>query len=238
MTKIDSQTIQPAFVIGFANGKGGPGKTTLALNSAVELFDQGRRVALIDAEEGGINAAALNRFEPAIETRTARTAFDIDDAIQELSEHHEIILFDAPGQTSGEEVATICSVADLVVVPIKLSLKDVRGSQSVLRMIRRSQLRQNGRPDSTIVFNEVPPLPAGRQSRSALHYRRQLVDLGYHVSRCELRFYEWHRLCEFVTRDPNANVNKKSDKCAIDIAAFVYEVIVSRLTPEGRVANE
>lgn len=238
MTKCESKDTETAFVVGFANGKGGPGKTTLALNSAVELFDQGRRVALIDAEEGGINAAALNRFEPGIETRTARTAFDIDDAIQELGEQHDIILFDAPGQTSGEEVATICSVADLVVVPIKLSLKDVRGSQSVLRMIRRSQTRQNGRPDSTIIFNEVPPLPAGRQSRSALHYRRQLVELGYHVSRCELRFYEWHRLCEFVTRNPNANPVKKSDKCAMDIAAFVYEVILSRLTRQGRAANE
>lgn len=227
-----------ASVIGFCNGKGGPGKTTLALNSAIELFDQGRRVALIDGEEGGINADALKRFEPRIETRKAKTAFAIDDAIQELSSGHDIILFDAPGQTSGEEVATICSVADLVVVPIKLSLKDVRGSNSVLRMIRRTQLRQNGKPDSVIVFNEVRPLGEGRKSRSAANYRRQLIQAGYQVAEAELRYYEWHRLCEFVTREPNANVAKCSDKCAMDITAFVYEVIVQRLPNWERAANE
>ncbi|QDV74521.1 ParA family protein [Botrimarina mediterranea] len=232
---------QPAsgqpFVIGFCNGKGGPGKTTLALNSTVELFDQGRHVALIDGEEGGINAGALNRFEPRIETRRARTAFEIDDAIQELGQSHDIILFDAPGQTSGEEVATICSVADLVVVPIKLSLKDVRGSNSVLRMVRRLQQRQNGKPESVIVFNEVRPLGEGRQSRSAANYRRQLIDAGYQVARSEIRYYEWHRLCEFVTRNPMANLQRSSDKCAMDFGAFVYEVILQRLPTTERVAN-
>ncbi|TWT37171.1 MinD/ParA/CobQ/CobA-like protein [Posidoniimonas corsicana] len=235
--KVKNESGRP-FVIGFCNGKGGPGKTTLALNSAVELFDQGRSVAFIDGEEGGINAGALNRFEPRIEIRRAKTAFEIDDAIQELALEHDIILFDAPGQTSGEEVATICTVADLVVVPIKLSLKDVRGSNSVLRMIRRLQLRQNGQPESVIVFNEVRPLGQGRRSRSAVNYRRQLVEAGYQVAEAELRYYEWHRMCEFVTRNPNANRVKSSDKCAMDIAAFVYEVIVQRLTQPGKAANE
>lgn len=238
MSKVIEPVTGQAFVIGFCNGKGGPGKTTLALNSAVELFDQGRRVAFIDGEEGGINAGALSRFEPRIETRKAKTAFEIDDAIQELGQNHDIVLFDAPGQTSGEEVATICSVADLVVVPIKLSLKDVRGSNSVLRMIRRLQLRQNGMPESAIVFNEVRPLGEGRRSRSAASYRRQLSDAGYQVARSEIRFYEWHRLCEFVTRDPSANLQKSSDKCAMDIAAFVYEVILRRLPQLERAANE
>lgn len=231
------QSSNPTYVIGFCNGKGGPGKTTLALNSAVELYDQGRRVAFIDGEEGGINADALKRFEPRIEVRKATTAFAIDDAIQELALGHDIVLFDAPGQTSGEEVATICSVADLVVVPIKCSRKDVRGSQAVLRMIRRSQQRQSGKPESVIVLNEVPPLPAGRKSKSAENYRRQLTEHGFRVAASEIRFYEWHRLCEFVTRDPQANLLKKSDRCAMDVSAFVYEVMVKRLGIEGRVAN-
>lgn len=226
-----------AFVIGFCNGKGGPGKTTLALNSAIELFDQGKRVAFIDGEEGGINANALTRFDARIPVRKARTAFEIDDAISDLSNTHDIIIFDAPGQTSGEEVATICSVADLVVVPIKCSRKDVRGSQSVLKMIRRSQQRQAGRPDSVIVLNEVPPLPEGRKSKSAEQYRRQLTELGFAVARSDIRFYEWHRMCEFVTRNPSANLQKKSDKCAMDITQFVCEVILSSIATEGRVAN-
>lgn len=238
MTKIQWPNNRQAYVIGFCNGKGGPGKTTLALNTAVELFDQSRTVAFIDGEEGGINADALNRFDSRIQTRKARTAFEIDDAIEELSTDHDIILFDAPGQTTGEEVATICSIANLVIVPIKCSKKDVRGSNSVLRMIQRAQQRQGGMPESVIVLNEVPPLPKGRKSKSAESFRNQFVSAGYQVATSQIRFYEWHRLCEFVTRDPNANTKKSSDRCAIDISSFVYEVIQSRLTQPIKAANE
>lgn len=194
MTKTHRPSDRQAYVIGFCNGKGGPGKTTLALNTAVVLFDRGRKVAFIDGEEGGINADALNRFDSRIQSRKACKAFDIDDAIEQLSRNHDIILFDAPGQTTGEEVATICSIADLVIVPIKCSKKDVRGSNSVLRMIQRARQRQHGIPESVIVLNEVPPLPVGRKSKSAESFRKQFVDAGYQVATSQIRFYEWHRL--------------------------------------------
>ncbi|MCA9240526.1 MAG: hypothetical protein KDA37_10015, partial [Planctomycetales bacterium] len=89
-----------------------------------------------------------------------------------------------------------------------------------------------------IVFNEVRPLGEGRKSRSAVNFRRQLTEAGYRVAATELRYYEWHRLCEFVTRDPGANLIKSSDKCAMDVSSFVYEVIVQRLPTVELAANE
>lgn len=46
-------------VIGITGGKGGVGKTTVAVNLACALADRGRRVALIDADVDAPNAAIL-----------------------------------------------------------------------------------------------------------------------------------------------------------------------------------
>ena len=222
-----------ALVIGFCNSKGGPGKTTLALNSTIELHDQGRRVAFVDAEEGGITAETLARFEPTIQTRAETTTFGIDDAIEDLKSNHEIIFLDSPGKTSGDEVATICALADLVIVPMKTSRKDVRQTQPVLRMIRHCQQRQGGSPELVIVFNETR-----ENSVSARAYRKQFIDKGYNVASAEIRLYDYHKMCEFVTREPNKDRPRNSHKCAQDIFNFVYEVIQPRLPTPLKAANE
>jgi MinD superfamily P-loop ATPase len=46
-------------VIGITGGKGGVGKTTVAINLACALADKGRRVALVDADVDGPDAAIL-----------------------------------------------------------------------------------------------------------------------------------------------------------------------------------
>ena len=220
-----------AYVIGFCNSKGGPGKTTLALNATVELFDQGRRVAFIDAEEYGPNAEALNGYDDRIATRSETTTLGIDDALEELKQHHDIIILDSPGKTSGDEVATICALADLVIVPMKTSRKDIRQTKPVLRMIKHCQLRQSGNPDMVIVFNETR-----EKSIAARAYRKQFTEAGFHVADAEIRAYDYHRDNDFVTRNPDAKQN--GDKCAQDIFNLVYEVIQPRLRVQQVAANE
>jgi flagellar biosynthesis protein FlhG len=50
---------QPVRVIAVASGKGGVGKTTVAVNIAVALAEQGRRVALLDADLGLANVDVM-----------------------------------------------------------------------------------------------------------------------------------------------------------------------------------
>ncbi|MEM9558739.1 MAG: P-loop NTPase [Planctomycetota bacterium] len=53
-------------VIAIASGKGGVGKTTLAVNLAVALAETGRRIALLDADLGTANADVLCGLAPRI----------------------------------------------------------------------------------------------------------------------------------------------------------------------------
>jgi flagellar biosynthesis protein FlhG len=69
----------------FVSGKGGVGKSVLALNTARALFEQGKRVLLLDADLGLGNLHVLANVEPhgRLERVLAR-ADDLDEAITPL----------------------------------------------------------------------------------------------------------------------------------------------------------
>ena len=69
----------------FVSGKGGVGKSVLALNIARVLFEQGRRVLLLDADLGLANLHVLANAEPAGRLeRVLVGADDLTDAITPL----------------------------------------------------------------------------------------------------------------------------------------------------------
>ncbi len=53
-----------AAVVAFASGKGGTGKTTLAVNTAIALHQRGRRVVIVDCDFGLANAHLLLGVNP------------------------------------------------------------------------------------------------------------------------------------------------------------------------------
>lgn len=56
----------PALVLAVVSGKGGTGKSTVAVNLAETLADAGRRVALVDADPCQSSCATLANEEPAV----------------------------------------------------------------------------------------------------------------------------------------------------------------------------
>ena len=59
-------------LVAFANTKGGVSKSTLSAHLAIWLWDEGYRVALLDADEQQTSATWVRNAEPAI-TVTAVT---------------------------------------------------------------------------------------------------------------------------------------------------------------------
>ncbi|HRZ38724.1 MAG TPA: ParA family protein, partial [Candidatus Paceibacterota bacterium] len=53
-------------VIALSNSKGGVGKSTLAVHLAVSWHEEGRRVALVDADVQGSSSLWLHEAEPQL----------------------------------------------------------------------------------------------------------------------------------------------------------------------------
>ena len=126
----------PHFII-FANEKGGTGKSTTAVHSAVALAAAGRRVAAIDLDTRqrtlgrylDNRAATIRRIGadlpmPAYETFDPAKDDDLDAHLDRLGRDADIVIVDTPGRDDPYARATMLR-ADTLVTPINDSFVDL-----------------------------------------------------------------------------------------------------------------
>lgn len=87
-------------VIAIASGKGGVGKTSLAVNLAIALTQAGCRASLLDADLGLANADVLCGIVP-----TSRLDMVVEDADQPDQSAHDPLFDDAPPTRAMAEIA-------------------------------------------------------------------------------------------------------------------------------------
>jgi len=127
---------QPHFIV-FANEKGGTGKSTTAVHTAVALAASGHRVAALDldARQRTLTrylenrAATIRRLEaalpqPAFEVLEDHSEAGLDAAIGRLSAKADVIVVDTPGRDDPIARAIILR-ADTLVTPMNDSFVDL-----------------------------------------------------------------------------------------------------------------
>ena len=131
-------------IVAFIQTKGGVGKTTLAVNLAVERFKRaGRNVLLVDADEQG----TASDFSAIRNQRLGATGFalhqvtggGVRDQVQALRDKFDDILIDAGGRDTASLRATL-TIADTVVVPFQPRSFDVWTLDKVAALVSEAKV--------------------------------------------------------------------------------------------------
>ena len=134
--KRNSRVASPHFII-FANEKGGTGKSTTAVHSAVALEATGRRVAAVDLDtrQRTLGRYLDNRAEtikrlgidlpmPVYETFDPAKGEPIDDLLSRVSENVDVVIVDTPGRDDPDARKAMLR-ANTLVTPINDSFVDL-----------------------------------------------------------------------------------------------------------------
>lgn len=160
-------------VVAFICQKGGTGKTTLAVNHAVEAARSGLRTLIVDLDPQ-VSACKWQDFRddkeiPAVMDAQAQRLPNLLKAAQETGV--ELVVVDTAGRT--EEAAKIAARnADLVVIPMQPSIADLSTIDGTIGLLEIA-----GSPRRVAVMTRVKPYG----SRLA-DMRRYLEDQGVPVA--------------------------------------------------------
>lgn len=139
-------------VVTVAQQKGGSGKTTLAVNLAVELWRRGLRVALLDTDpQGSLGRWFLSRRErlgqAGMEFSTA-SAWGVSYECEKLKKLADVVIVDTPPKVDAD-LRPALREADLVLVPVAASMVDLWATDGVFDLVGREGRR------AVIVLNRV-----------------------------------------------------------------------------------
>lgn len=139
-------------VVTVAQQKGGSGKTTLAVNLAVEFRRRGLRVALLDTDpQGSLGRWFIARRErlgeAGMEFSTA-SAWGVGYECEKLRKQSDVVIVDTPPKVDAD-LRPALREADLVLVPVAASMVDLWATDGVFDLIGREGRR------AVIVLNRV-----------------------------------------------------------------------------------
>jgi len=134
-----------------ANPKGGSGKTTLSVNIAGYLANQGRRVAILD----------LDRQKSASLWIAARPA-DLPEIVTLESSKGEdcltdILVIDSPAGLHGKNLARAIKLAHKIIVPVSPSLFDLNASRDFLEILADEKNVRKGKNEIGVVGMRMNP---------------------------------------------------------------------------------
>lgn len=150
-----------------ANPKGGSGKTTLSVNIAGYLANQGRRVALLD----------LDRQKSASLWIAARPA-DLPEIVTLESSKGEgclndTLVIDSPAGLRGKNLARAIKLAHKIIVPVSPSLFDLNASRDFLKILADEKNIRKGKCEIGVVGMRMNP-----RTRAATMLENFLADSG------------------------------------------------------------
>ena len=198
-------------VIAFVNTKGGVGKSTLAGNLAVYLYDLGKAVAFVDADHHVSSSVWMREVESQLPIWASTDPNAILDRVPTLAGEFHTVVIDGPGSLD-EVTRTIALVADRLVIPCVPGMFDARATQTFVTVLNRLRDVRQGRPDILLVKNKV---------QTNTHLTNDLRDastkMGLPIAQAEIHLRQVHS--DVVTQGTVASRFAKVSKTSAARAA-------------------
>ena len=128
-----------AHVLTIAQQKGGSGKTTLAVNLAVQFRLMDLRVALIDTDpQGSLGRWFMARRDAGLTDMdfTTASAWGVGYEVEKLKKTNDIVIIDTPPKIDSDLRPSLRE-ASLILVPVSSSMLDLWATDGVLDMAAR-----------------------------------------------------------------------------------------------------
>jgi len=166
------------YVIAIASQKGGAGKSTFAVNLAVQADRDGSPALLIDTDKQGsvtVWRQLRQKRTPLIVPCRARNIPDVLDMVRQQAAV-EWVFIDGPPQDN-EEIAEMMRPATLVVIPSRPAVFDLAAVPATIAMARKVR-----RP-FFVALNAVPPKRGTGLPPTVAEARRRIAEMGAPVWR-------------------------------------------------------
>ncbi len=141
-------------IVALTNSKGGVGKSTLAVHLTGWWHEQGRPVALVDADAQGSSSVWLQEAIPHLPVFRLETPDDVLEQAPILARSFDPLVIDGPAGLS-EVTRAILLVADVALLPCGPSVLDLRAVHDALRVVNQARQIRQGPPEPVLVPNKL-----------------------------------------------------------------------------------
>ena len=152
-------------IISFLNQKGGVGKTTLSINVAAYLAEQGHKVLLVDADKQGSATTWAGLREETNFQVVSMARENLAKDVLRLAADYQHTVIDGPPHAEG--IARACVIAsDFVVLPIEPSGLSTWASDLTVRQVKEAQDYKDTIKCGFVVSRKIGKTVIGREIRT------------------------------------------------------------------------
>lgn len=204
-----------------AHQKGGVGKSTIAVNIAVEFATRGNDVIIVEADPTVHTSSnwAKDREEGGHSPiTTVQQTGNLRATLLDLDKKYDIVIVDAPGKDS-TEMRTAMTTADLILIPIQPTQPDLDTTEGLVLTINQAK-DFNPELKALAVLNRVPTNVFSDSVSEAKSYLAEFPELRLATTRLHERKAYQTSLSEGM-----GVVEMKDSKARAEIQLLTEEVL-------------
>lgn len=155
-------------IIGVLNQKGGVGKTTLSINIAAALANEGKRVLLIDADPQGssLDWSSARTAEPLFSVVGFPRA-NLHKEIALIGKGYDHVIIDGPPRVTDLARSAIMA-SDLILIPTQPSPYDIWASEEIIKLVEEAKVFKENIKSVFVINRKIANTAIGRDAGEAL----------------------------------------------------------------------